>query len=122
MNYIYEQTTGKLTLNGEFVGLGYSGRGSGKNNPQMESSKDVGPIPCGWYTIEGPFTSETKGPVVFHLFPDSENEMYNRDSFEIHGDSIANPGWASDGCIIMGRSVRVQIGADLHEVNRLQVV
>jgi hypothetical protein len=37
--------------------------------------------------------------------------MFGRFGFFIHGDSILNPGWASDGCVILGRMVRQRIAA-----------
>jgi hypothetical protein len=33
--------------------------------------------------------------------------MFGRGLFLVHGDSIANPGEASEGCIIMPHGVRV---------------
>jgi hypothetical protein len=34
---------------------------------------------------------------------------YGRDGFMIHGDSIANPGTASEGCIVLRRNERQAI-------------
>ena len=50
----YIQSTGEIFRNDELVGVGYSGRDEGKNNPLMQCKKDVGPIPRGWWTIEEP--------------------------------------------------------------------
>lgn len=123
MNYIYWQYSGRLELtNGEFIGTGYSGKEECKNNPNKQDVKFRGPIPRGWYTIEGPFDSEHKGPCCFHLVPDKTNEMFNRCDFEIHGDSIDHPGKASDGCIIQNRATRIFIEEHLKDYNRLRVV
>jgi hypothetical protein len=43
------------------------------------------------------------------LDPDPNNNMYGRDGFMIHGDSISNPGAASEGCIIMPHFARIAI-------------
>lgn len=39
------QKTGELQQDGEHVATGYSGAGEGKNNPKMQSVRNVGPIP-----------------------------------------------------------------------------
>lgn len=122
MNYKYEQESGRFFLGPNLIDVGYSGKGEGKNNPELENEHNIGPIPVGWYTIDGPFDSPTKGPLMFRLTPDSENEMYGRDSFEIHGDSITHPGEASDGCIILDKNAREQVHESMKEINRLEVV
>jgi hypothetical protein len=38
--------------------------------------------------------------------PDRGTETFGRSEFRIHGDSIAHPGMASHGCIILPRAVR----------------
>jgi len=108
--WIYEQISGRLLdETGELVGVGYSGFRDGKNNPTYEMIHSVGPIPCGLYTIESPRDTNTHGPFVLPLEPDPENEMYGRDGFLIHGDSVRSPGTASLGCIIMSRDVRERL-------------
>lgn len=104
------QSSGKL-LNpaGELIAKGYSGKGEGKNNPEMQEVHEVGPIPVGEYTIGEPFHSATHGPFCLPLTPDSSNQMFGRSSFLIHGDSIQHPGEASKGCIILPRFVREAI-------------
>lgn len=114
--WTYEQKYGKLSRNGTYIGIGYSGAGEGKNNPDMQDVHDVGPIPRGQYTMvtimdesENPVDYEHKKAPVIHLVPDKANEMFGRDGFLIHGDSIAEPGTASKGCIIQAHPVREQI-------------
>jgi hypothetical protein len=109
--WMYSQTSGKLQHNGVPVTIGYSGHAEGKNNPEMQDHIALGPIPRGEYTIGPTITEvyERKAPPVFHLIPNSENEMFGRDGFLIHGDSIHAAGTASLGCIIVGKPFRDQI-------------
>lgn len=102
----YEISTGTVRRDGTLIGVGYSGQPECKNNPSKCSVHDHGPIPPGLYTIEPPRDTPTHGPYVLPLTPDSKNEMYGRSGFLIHGDSIAHPGTASHGCIILPRAVR----------------
>ena len=113
MAWIYEQATGKLTHNGLFVSFGYSGLEDGKNNPDMQTHIGLGPIPRGKYTIalivdgEGNAVDyEHKKAPVMRLVPDAANDMFGRDGFLIHGDSISAPGTASHGCIIESHADR----------------
>lgn len=113
--WTYEQSTGLLRhpehLRTQLV-IGYSGYGSGKNNPDAESLHDVGPIPRGFYTIGSPECVSTPGPhgpYILRLTPAPENDMHGRDGFLIHGDSMSTPGTASHGCIIVPRPIRTLI-------------
>jgi hypothetical protein len=83
-------------------------------------SGNYGPLPTGSYTI-GPAEDSVKlGPVAMPLVPDPANQMHGRSGFFIHADSVANPGTASEGCIVpvngvngeAGRVIREQIAAD----------
>jgi hypothetical protein len=106
---IYEQKTGKLTDDlGQLLGRGYSGHGEGKNNPEMESVKNIGPIPRGKYYKGVVIDSDKTGPFSIALIPDENNEMYGRSGFMLHGDSKKLPGTASTGCIAAPRKVRKQ--------------
>jgi hypothetical protein len=113
--WIYRQQSGELRHGGQLVGICYSGRGEGLNNPTMENVPDVGPIPKGSYTI-GPFFYDPpisgdagKGPFVTYLRPDRQNEMFGRDGFMIHGDNDELNHTASDGCIVASRTIREAI-------------
>ena len=117
----FEQKSGRLiSPAGGLMATGYSGAGSGKNNPTEENVQNVGPIPEGYYDIEQPVDSPTHGPFALRLLPDVDNRMFGRSEFLIHGDSIERPGQASEGCIIMPRFAREAIwnGGD----HRVQVV
>lgn len=109
MTWTYSQETGQLSQDGLIAAVGYSGAGEGKNNPAMQEVHNVGPIPRGFYDIGEPCDTKTHGPYVLHLHPAAENEMCGRSSFLIHGDSVLHPGTASEGCIIMPRTVRERI-------------
>lgn len=128
--WTYRQAPGCLYCDGAFVSTGYSGAGAGKNNPAQQATRDVGPIPQGKYKIHlqpqctsdlgggtevcmfcGGQGAHKHGPFVLRLDADPSNEMFERDGFLIHGDSIAHPGMASEGCIVVPRTARWQIAA-----------
>lgn len=111
MPWVYQQSTGELSYGGVIVGRGYSGHDECKNDPTKQDVPMHGPIPRGIYTIGDPYNTETHGPVVMRLTPDPANEMFGRAGFLIHGDSVAAPGAASEGCIIMSRPVRLAVAA-----------
>lgn len=128
--WTYKQSTGELfSDDNSLVGVGYSGGGTSpenhlatvhKNDPSAQNIVDTGPLPQGYYTIGSPVNTVTHGPYVMALDPDTDNQMFGRDAFLIHGDSIPNPGYASDGCIILSRDIRVKIWESGD--HRLQVV
>lgn len=110
MTWTYTQSTGELAHNGEHVGTGYSGHGDARNDPRRQTERGTGPIPCGAWAIEGPpIDTPEHGPFVLHLTPKPGTETFNRSGFLIHGDSVAHPGEASLGCIIMPRPVRMSV-------------
>jgi type VI secretion system (T6SS) effector TldE1-like protein len=117
--WIYNQVTGEMSRGGAPF-IGYSGIGEGKNNPAMQNVKNVGPLPCGFYTIEPPVDSPEHGPYALPLVPDPNNTMFGRDDFMIHGDSIEHPGSASEGCIILERYARQVIWTSNDKI--LQVI
>jgi type VI secretion system (T6SS) effector TldE1-like protein len=116
--YEYNQETGRLTLDGETLGSGYSGAKDGKNNPAMEKVKGVGPIPKGLYSIGRSYRHPTLGPICMNLEPDPSNEMFGRSLFRIHGDN--KTGTASHGCIVLGPNLRQKI--DRGMVKKIKVV
>lgn len=107
MMWLYEQSTGKLSsTQSPFVAFGYSGASAGKNNPAMQSVRELGPIPQGIYAIGAPFDSIEHGPFAMRLAPDAANEMFGRSGFLMHGDSRQHPGCASLGCIVIALAAR----------------
>lgn len=109
--WTFDQSSGKLYHNQDYVADGYSGHELGKNNPKMEAARGVGPIPRGIWAIGKPRLSKQVGPVAIPLTPLADTNTFHRSAFFIHGDSIKNPGQASHGCIIMPRVVREEIWA-----------
>jgi Protein of unknown function (DUF2778) len=104
--WTYDQRSGALSKEGEFVVDGYSGFGEGKDNPDQEQIHDIGPIPKGVYEIGPQHDTDTHGPHVMSLTPEPGTNTFGRDGFLIHGDSVEHPGAASHGCIILPRNVR----------------
>lgn len=100
----YSQSTGGLSRDGKSIGIGYAGTGKGRNNPAMQDVKKTGPLPRGMYTIGKAYSHPHLGPCTMNLEPDASNEMFGRSLFRIHGDNTAHD--ASEGCIVMGPSVR----------------
>lgn len=108
--WTWDQSAGLLTRASRSW-RGYSGAARGKNNPAMQAAVGVGPIPQGRWTIAGCRDSPNTGPRTLILTPDADTETFGRSEFRIHGDSIARPGTASHGCIILPRAVRDAIWA-----------
>lgn len=117
------QCTGKLySPAGILYAAGYSGAWDGvnaggptdhRNRSQDQALYKLGPIPCGHYGIGDAFDDPGgKGPVVMRLIPDAMNEMFGRADFEIHGDlEPPRSGQASEGCIVLPRTIRDAIAA-----------
>lgn len=120
--YVYEQTTGNLYLvavgDRTLLGTGYSGTGDGRNNPDQQGTRNVGPIPQGLWRIGEAHDSHKTGKLVMDLTPVGHDAL-GRSDFQIHGDN-ARTHDASHGCIVMGRDVREKIASG--EVRELEVV
>lgn len=127
-----QDTGGMYTPSGSLLKpLGYAGAWDGvnaggpsdsRNKPDLQCVKDRGPIPRGTYTIGTEYKDPQRGPITMALDPDAGNNMCSpkRDLFRIHGDKIGAEGQASDGCIIMGKTIRQTISASADR--RLRVV
>ena len=109
--WIYNQSNGTFSQDGQVVGHGYSGLGVGKNNPALQNLADVGPIPQAIYEIGPPFDTTTHGPHVMALSPAEGANTFGRSGFLIHGDSMEHLGAASHGCIILAHDVRVLVSS-----------
>lgn len=96
---------------GSLLTTGYSGKGQFKNDPNSEALHNRGPIPQGNYFIGDPIDTQTHGPHVLPLTPSPANIMFGRSGFLIHGDSIVDPGNASEGCIILPLFARESISS-----------
>lgn len=106
MTWRWDQSAGELSRNGRVVAKGYSGKGSAKNDPDMEHVRATGPIPKGRWKIGAPHRSAKTGPYAMNLTPVGHDAL-GRSAFQIHGDN--STGTASSGCIILSRNVREQI-------------
>lgn len=108
MAWTYYQSTGELWHKRKLIGTGYSGNLTNKNNPDRQHVKGMGPIPRGTYRIGG--HTSTRGPMTINL-KQTSGESYGRSLFRIHGEKKAPaiPGFASEGCIIMGPHIRSKI-------------
>jgi hypothetical protein len=120
---LYSQKSHTLKLDGKVIASGascYSGKDTGKNNPDMEDLKDVGPIPAGAYKIGKPRTFNGM-PDSFDLTPIGHN-AHGRTKFLIHGDykEPSKQGTASIGCIIAPLAARKKIAES--GVTNLRVV
>lgn len=125
--WTYQQSTGTLTHDGQLIGEGYAGGNIpphhnpiAVNNPQMQEIHCVGPLPRGLYTIGAAHTEPTLGVLAMYLQPDTANTMFGRSGFFLHADSIAHPGQASEGCIVMAQVIRLQVSTSTDR--RLQVI
>ena len=115
LDLVYCQGTGCLYLADDQDGRallcrGYSGHGSGRNDPTQEAVKAIGPIPRGVWRVEAPRHHPRLGDSAFPLLPVGHN-AHGRTGFYIHGDNRKADGSASTGCIIAPRFVREAIGA-----------
>lgn len=134
-HFRYKQSTGELffVFSGDQVvgglgrveevlklGTGYSGKGVGKNSVAFQEVKEVGPIPQGLYGIGLPHDTKDHGPYVMNLTPHSDNKMFGRDNFLLHGDRIGAPGMASLGCPVLNPELRKIIGESSYKL--LEVV
>jgi hypothetical protein len=109
--WTYRQSTGLLSRDGVKCGIGYSGLGGGKDQPADQDARGEGPIPAGAWTIGPPHADPQLGPHVMALTAAAGTETFGRSAFFIHGDSLAHPGQASHGCIVLSFSMREQISA-----------
>lgn len=116
--WTYSQRTGTLTdANGVVLGHGYSGRGTGLNNPDSQDLTDVGPCPQGlWSIVEFFDDPGGKGPIVSHLSPLPETDTYGRTGFMIHGDNSEADHTASEGCLIFARPIREALKASADRI------
>jgi hypothetical protein len=111
MSWTFQQSTGILRdWRGLVAGIGYSGSGPYKNRPTGQSLLRQGPIPQGLWDILGPPENTARhGSYVLRLQPYIDTKTFSRDGFLIHGDSVEQPGTASEGYIVLPYVVRKEI-------------
>lgn len=127
LEWIFSQSTGQLSyqppasLGGgppQPIGQGYSGNGPGLNNPAMQNVQNVGPLPQGSYTI-GPQQDNGNLTASMRLTPDPANQMLKRFGFLIHGPHANDQHDSSNGCPVLKRDIRDQIGNSWDNVFRV---
>ena len=119
LEWEYSQSKGTISHDGQKVGMGYSGVGQGLNNPEMQSVKNIGPIPIGEYLI-GPGHPSGKGPITMNLIPSPKTNTFGRYLFRIHGDNRSLNHSASEGCIITGPDTRSLINGSGDHILRVE--
>jgi len=108
--WIYKQSAGQLYHNDKLIGSGYSGskNQNGYNNSILQDKHNIGPIPKGnWKFVSAPYNSIHTGNYTLDIESEGNTNTFGRSGFKMHGDSLDNPGYASEGCIIMPYDVRV---------------
>lgn len=109
-NVIFADTDTPLRMR-VFLASGYAGTKHGRNNPDAQCEKAVGPIPRGRWVLARPRDHAQLGQYAIGLTPDLATETCGRSGFYIHGDSAKRPGDASRGCIVLHRTARECIHA-----------
>ena len=106
--WTFKQSKGIFSGNGKTFS-GWAGHGQGKNNPDAQEEKGIGPLPRGKYMMDRVEESPNTGPFTIVLSPDPSNEMFGRGDFRIHGAAFVHPELSSDGCIILSRADRMDV-------------
>lgn len=115
LDWVYSQSSGTMYYSPgggvayQAVGTGYAGMGPGYNNPSMENVPFQGPIPGGEWQIGPAYQHPSKGPLTMNIDPTGNTATHGRTDFRIHGDNSCMCRTASEGCIVLGPSVRKTI-------------
>lgn len=122
----YAQSSGTLSLcNGDFAcpfAAGYAGRAIGRDNPDMDHVKNIGPLPRGVYSMRVVEHPRFAAPAIQLVQTDGEG--HGRSGFFIHGDNAKADYSASSGCIVLDKPTRlvvaalIRLGFDKLEVGR----
>jgi len=114
VNINFSQTTGHVTDDsGTIIAHGYAGNNKdpkhlGKNNPELQGMKCVGPLPQGKYTIGKWGDHGEVGPNSAPL-TQIEGETFGRNDFLIHGPGGEDPANCSKGCIVIPHDERMKV-------------
>jgi hypothetical protein len=109
--WTWDQSAGVLSRAGAIVSRGYSGRGRGLNNPEMQALWNMGPIPAGRWRFAGIAPDAHTGPYSILIVPEPGTDTKGRSGFRCHGDNARLDRSASHGCIILPHAVRQAIWA-----------
>ncbi|MBT0723483.1 DUF2778 domain-containing protein [Rosenbergiella sp. S61] len=96
---MFQQSTGRLSHNQQFIEQGYSGFPPHVNRPDSQHIVNPGPIPIGDYWLE--VVTSSRGPLTIMLHPAPHTNMFGRHSFRIQTGSVTKPGYSSQDCIIL---------------------
>ncbi|ETO14761.1 hypothetical protein RFI_22607 [Reticulomyxa filosa] len=117
--FSYKSREGKFCLNGGNTYVdqeAYSGNSTYYNDETAQHLKNQGPIPVNTWKVTA--ITDKKGKHTLVLAEENVKNSYGRDGFLIHGDNQKKNHTASEGCIIVGPTIRKQIKKnDLIEVN-----
>ena len=114
-HWTWMQLTGQLyTPQGALCAQGYSGHDAGRNNPALQASPNIGPLPWGLWTMgECPAPGGRRGPMAIPLEPYLGTQTCGRSGFYIHGDTLEDvldhTQCASHGCVVIGPAARKAI-------------
>ncbi len=103
-SWVYEQSSGWLSLNGEPITVGYAGKGKGMNNGDFQYIRDVGPLPVGLWLVLGSQGHPTSQS--WRLQYKAGPGLKGRSGFLIHGGSTVRD--SSRGCIILDAPTRAK--------------
>ena len=120
---IYHQGSGVIAApDGVTVAFGWAGNGKGKNNPDEQGHRRVGPLPQGLYSVGVWCDHPRLGKMVAPL-TQIDGETFGRDDFWIHGPSKdpVRYGQESMGCIVTPFSSRLKVRGLLPEGSYLRV-
>jgi hypothetical protein len=112
--FLYEIKQGRLWKDDDLIAIGlYSGDFEHRNDPGATRLHNQGPLPMGVYRIGTPRDTDRHGPYFIPLDPVPGSETWGRGGFGIHGERLppAEPGHASEGCIIAPPGPRREVGS-----------
>lgn len=110
--WIFKQSTGELFKSGDPkpIAVGYSGHEQGKNNPVLQTVRDLGPIPEGFWTFAALIEDGGRlGKNILHIIAKVGTATFGRSGFFMHGENPEHPGMSSDGCLIFPMAIRLRI-------------
>ena len=111
MNLNWSQSRGSMTTDdGRLIAVGFAGNHDGRNNPDMQSVHDVGPLPQGVYRV-GAWGPHAELGQLSAPLTQIAGETYGRSGFYIHGPGGADPSQCSKGCVVIEHSQRLVVAS-----------